>query len=172
MTHHTFRPVLAGSLVLVGVLLLAVSGQAQEAAAPDAPAAAEAPAPRRIEFTDVPRQTEEFMRYERTITLTPEQERIKRDALSALDAPCCSDETAYTCCCPCNMARAWWGLSNHLIADRGFDTDEVRTAVADWFTAINPDGFTGDACYSPGGCTRPFARNGCGGMQESNVIWD
>lgn len=125
-----------------------------------------------LEFTDVRRQTLEFIEYERTIELTAEQEAIKREALSALPAPCCSDNSAYTCCCPCNSAKASWGLAAHLIADRGHDAEQVRSKVAEWFEFINPDGFSGDVCYTPGGCMRPFAANGCGGMNAEHPIFE
>lgn len=110
-------------------------------------------------------ETERFLAYERSIQLTPEQEAVRVAALSALPAPCCKQFTAATCCCPCNMARATWGLAKHLITDEGADAERVRTTVAAWHHAINPDGFSGDVC-STGGCGRPFAHNGCGGMGE------
>ena len=119
-------------------------------------------------FHDVREQTAEFMRYHREIELEPEQEMIFRRALAALPAPCCSNNTALTCCCPCNMAQSWWGLAKHLIANEGRGEDEVKQIVAEWFEFINPDGFSGDVCYT-GGCNRPFAENGCGGMDPANV---
>jgi hypothetical protein len=68
------------------------------------------------------------------------------------------------------MAQTWWGLSKHLIADQGYDADQVRAAVEGWLEFINPDGFSGDSCYT-GGCSRPFYRNGCGGMDEERVVF-
>lgn len=126
--------------------------------------------PSEFEFTDVREQTRQFMQYNKTIELTPEQEAIKRQALEALPAPCCGDRTAHTCCCPCNMAQSWWGLAKHLIAERGYGVEEVRETVSEWFRFINPDGFSGNACYS-GGCARPFHENGCGGMNEKQVAF-
>jgi hypothetical protein len=123
-----------------------------------------------IEFTDVQKDTLEFMNYNRTITLTPEQEAIKKTALSGMSAPCCSDRSAHTCCCSCNMAQSWWGLAKHLIANEGYDASQVKVAVEEWFDFIGPDGFTGDACYT-GGCARPFHQNGCGGMNEKSVVF-
>ncbi len=122
-----------------------------------------------IEFRDVREHTREFIAYNRSIKLTPEQESVKKEALSAIPAPCCSDNTAYTCCCPCNMAKTWWGLASHLIANEGYGAEEVQAAVEAWIEFINPKGFTGKACYT-GGCVRPFHRNGCGGMDEHNVV--
>jgi len=121
-------------------------------------------------FSNVREQTREFHAYNRAITLTAEQEAVMQEALTSLKAPCCSDRTALTCCCDCNMARSWWGLSKHLIANQGLGAEEVRTAVSEWFEFINPGGFSGNACYT-GGCSRPFRQNGCGGMKEENVIF-
>lgn len=123
-----------------------------------------------IEFTNVREQTKEFIGYYNSIKLTPEQELVKRQALSEIKAPCCSDNSAYTCCCPCNMAKTWWGLSHHLIVDEGHGADEVQAAVEGWIDFIGPKGFSGDACYK-GGCVRPFRRNGCGGMSESQIVF-
>ncbi|RMH19471.1 MAG: hypothetical protein D6696_10490 [Acidobacteria bacterium] len=121
-------------------------------------------------FTDVRAQTAEFIGYESSIELTAEQEAIKKEALTAIPAPCCSDNTAYTCCCPCNMSRSVWGLSNYLIAERGYGVEELRAKVEEWIDFINPQGFSGDVCYT-GGCNRPFAKNGCGGMSPSHQVF-
>lgn len=121
-------------------------------------------------FSDVREQTTEFHDYNRAITLTVEQDEVMREALTALQAPCCSDRTAYTCCCECNMAKSWWGLAKHLIADQGLGAKEVRTAVKEWIEFINPNGFSGKACYI-GGCSRPFQEDGCGGMREDNLVF-
>jgi hypothetical protein len=122
-----------------------------------------------VEFTDVRAQTAEFMAYYDSIELTAAQKRVFHEALTALPAPCCNDQTAATCCCTCNMARTWWGLSKHLIADRDYDAIETRAAVAEWFTFINPGGFSGSSCYS-GGCQRPFRADGCGGMVPAKLV--
>lgn len=122
-----------------------------------------------LEFTDVAEQTREFIGYARSIELTPEQEEVKRAALEELPAPCCSEYSAYTCCCECNMAMSIWGLSNLLIAERGHDAAAVRGKVEEWIDFINPAGFTGDVC-STGGCFRPFDDNGCGGMDQGRII--
>jgi len=118
-----------------------------------------------IVFDDVQRQTKEFIRYDTSITLTPDQEAVKHEALSDLPAPCCSNYSIETCCCPCNMAKAVWGLSKFLITQHGYDATQVRETVARWFDTINPDGFSGRACYTSG-CERLFKKDGCGGMQE------
>jgi hypothetical protein len=123
----------------------------------------------RLDLADVPALARTFLSYNRSISLSPAQERIQQEALGALRAPCCDDRSAYTCCCSCNLARSVWGLSKHLIASEGRGAGEVRAAVEGWFRSVNPDGFSGDACYT-GGCGRPFRRNGCGGMSASNLV--
>lgn len=116
-------------------------------------------------------RTAKYMELERTIKLTDAQEAVRRQALEGIPAPCCSDNSAYTCCCPCNLAKTIWGLSKDLIATQGLDADAVRTRVQAWIEEINPGGYSGDVCYTAGGCNRPFAKNGCGGMSASNVIF-
>ncbi len=123
-----------------------------------------------VEFNDIERQTRQFMEYNRNIELTPAQEKVRKAALLPLAAPCCSDRSAYTCCCECNLSRATWGLSKYLVADLGYDADQVRDKVVEWYEAVNPAGFPGDSCYS-GGCMKPFAAGGCGGMNEQALIF-
>lgn len=125
--------------------------------------------PRVIEFTDARKQTREFIGYYRTIALTPEQERIKVEALSALAAPCCAKYTLATCCCPCNMSKAVWGMAAWLIVEKGQDVEQVRQAASEWIKFINPNGFSGEACFK-GGCKRPTQHDGCGGMDESELL--
>ncbi len=121
-----------------------------------------------IHFTDVERQTEEFLGYGKMIKLTPEQEKIKETALGDIKAVCCKDFSALTCCCPCNFSKALWGMSAYLIAEKGATAAQVKEAVHEWIHFVNPKGFSGDACFT-GGCTRSFAENGCGGMNEDDV---
>jgi hypothetical protein len=115
-------------------------------------------------FTGDRAETERFIAWEGDIQLTAEQEKLRVAALTPLPAPCCKEFSAATCCCRCNMAKATWGLAKHMIVE-GASEEEVRTAVASFHLAINPDGFSGDVCAT-GGCGRPFAHNGCGGMGE------
>ena len=124
----------------------------------------------RMQFNDVRQHTRQFHAYNRSIQLTAKQRAVMHEALSGVRAPCCADRTAATCCCPCNMAKTWWGLSKYLIAEHDYGADQVREAVTDWIRFINPDGFTGDACYT-GRCNKPFHENGCGGMSENKVIF-
>lgn len=126
-------------------------------------------APGGLELDGSREETERFIHHFRSIRLTPEQERIKVAALSAIPAPCCADNPLSTCCCPCNMAKAAWGLSAWLITEKGYGVEQVREAAVDWLAAANPDGFTGNACYT-GGCARAIHDNGCGGMDEGNVL--
>lgn len=121
-----------------------------------------------IVFRDVEGQARTFMEWERGIRLNREQEQIKRDALSAIPAPCCSDNSAYTCCCPCNMSRTIWGLANHMIARQGANAREVRAKAEEWIAYINPNSYDGKACYT-GRCPLPFREDGCGGMNDSQL---
>lgn len=123
-----------------------------------------------VTFEDVPTQTRQFIAWYDSIQLTPAQEAIRVEALSAIPAPCCSDNSAATCCCPCNMAKSVWGLSKYLITEKGAGVDEVRKAAQDWFGFINPEGFSGDVCYT-GGCGRAFHENGCGGMRADRPVF-
>jgi hypothetical protein len=115
-------------------------------------------------------ETARFIRWYTTIELTPEQEAVRVEALAALPAPCCKEFTADECCCPCNMAKATWGLAKHLIAVEGKGVEEVRSTVAAWHHAINPDGYAGDSCAT-GKCNLPFRHEGCGGMDARSLVF-
>jgi hypothetical protein len=132
--------------------------------------AASSRASRFVKFFDAPSQAAEFIGYSRSITLTPSQERVREKALRAMSAPCCKEFPLATCCCPCNLAKSAWGLSNYLIARKGATAGQVEEAVGGWLVFVNPNGFSGDACNSAGGCGRRFAHNGCGGMDEKNLL--
>ena len=121
-------------------------------------------------FTGNRAETEQLIAYDNAITLTPQQEAVRVEALTPLAAPCCKQFSAATCCCRCNMKRASDGLAKHLIADLGFDALTVRAQVSAWQKAINPNGWSGDTC-STGGCGRPFAQNGCGGMTPGQLVF-
>lgn len=153
---------LSGSVLLPALLLASSSRQKTEEPA--------RPVQIDIEFTDVKEQTIQFMEYYEAIELTPEQERVKLAALSKLPAACCADNSAYTCCCVCNLSRTVWGLTAHLIAERDYDAEQVQAAVKKWIEFVNPGGFSGNSCYR-GGCARSFANNGCGGMNPNHFIW-
>lgn len=119
-------------------------------------------------FNDAPAQSREFMGYYHTIELTPAQEAIKKEVLGAMPAACCSDSTAYTCCCPCNLSKTIWGLSNYVIARHGADAKQLRGVVDTWMAFVNPNGYTGNACHR-GGCNGGLSGGGCGGMQEDKL---
>ena len=125
-----------------------------------------------IVFSDVEEQTRQFMEWERTIRLTSEQEALKKEALGAIPAPCCSDNSAYTCCCPCNLSRTIWGLSNYLITKQNASAGRIRAKVTEWIGYVNPGGYkSGDTCYRRGGCRRAFKHDGCGGMSAGHVVF-
>ena len=124
-----------------------------------------------VPFRDVKAQTLEFIDWDLNINLTPEQEAVKKAALEALPAPCCNDNSAYTCCCPCNISRSTWGLSKWLITEHNYSAEQVRTKAAEWMAYINPNGYSGKACYT-GACPRPFHKDGCGGMNPKDVQFD
>jgi hypothetical protein len=121
-------------------------------------------------FTDVPRQSAEFIGFARTIALSPAQQELRDRVLERIPAACCSKFSARTCCCPCNLAKTVWGLSNLLIAREGADAAAVDRAVRSWLAFVNPGGFSGKVCDQPGGCGRQFSRDGCGGMNEKALI--
>lgn len=125
---------------------------------------------RKIEFTSVKEQTPKFIEYYKTIKLTPEQEKIKTDALSAIPAPCCSDFSIATCCCPCNLAKSIWGLSGYLITEHGYGVEQVRDAAKGWISFVNKSGYSGDTCKT-GGCGHAFKDSGCGGMKEDTLVF-
>jgi hypothetical protein len=143
---------------------------------PQATAAiASAPAPTvpvlggKIVFRDAKAQAEELIGYYHSIKLTPEQEAIKKAALEPMPAACCRDSSAYTCCCPCNLSKTLWGLSNLAISKYGADSKDVQQVVQSWLRYVNPSsGFSGDSCYR-GGCSNPAHRGGCAGMEESKI---
>ncbi len=125
--------------------------------------------------------TAQFIDYFNNYKLTPDQDAIKQEALTALEAPCCDDKTMYTCCCDCNLAKSVWGLSNYLIIEKGLDASGVRAAALQWLQFIRPDHYRVmeleaqgedpkayglwhiESCYE-GRCELPFSQAGCGGM--------
>ena len=110
-----------------------------------------------------------YIGYYNSYRLTPDQEGIKTAALEKIKAPCCDDNSMATCCCPCNMAKAVWGMSAYLIVEEGYNARQLEKAVRDWLAAANPNGFSGHACYTSG-CGRSFDQDGCGGMIEGYIF--
>ena len=153
---------LSGIALLVAVLAIpAMAALALDKAAASGKA--------RIRFVDVASQTAEFIGYSRSIDLTPAQRAVRDRALAAIPAPCCAKFSMDTCCCPCNLAKSVWGLSNFLITRQHAGDSEVRRATLEWIRFVNPGGFTGDVCDTGGGCSRRFADDGCGGMDERDL---
>lgn len=149
-----------------GILCLSLSAVLVAAVLPASRAGDADPA---FDFRDVPARAKEFMGYQRSITLTPEQQKVKDRALSAIPAPCCKDYSIRTCCCPCNLARTVWGLAHYAIAKRGYDEAQLKGVVQEWLRAVNASGFSGSACHR-GRCGRPFEADGCGGMDEARPV--
>ena len=123
-----------------------------------------------LKFYDVRIQTPEFISYYNSIKLTAEQEKIKTDALSSIPAPCCNTYSIATCCCPCNLAKSVWGLSHFAIVKLHYDTAQLKKTVADWIGFTHKNGYAGNACFE-GRCVSSFAQDGCGGMQESKIVF-
>ena len=123
-----------------------------------------------LAFKPVAEQTIDFIGYYKSIQLTPEQQEIKTTALLPLKAVCCEGFSALTCCCPCNFSKSLWGMTHYLIAEKKYNAQQVRDAAKAWIVYVNPDGFSGDVCQT-GGCSRAFANNGCGGMDDSAVVF-
>jgi hypothetical protein len=135
-----------------------------------AASAAPASAARKTLFFDAPSQAAEFIGYNRSIVLTSPQTKLRNRALAGVPAPCCEKFTAATCCCPCNLAKSVWGLSNYMIAREDANLPQIQNSVRGWLAFVNPKGFSGDACDTAGGCGRQFSSNGCGGMDDRNLL--
>ncbi|HEY6929138.1 MAG TPA: hypothetical protein VJA66_05625 [Thermoanaerobaculia bacterium] len=150
------------SLALVLFLLPALASITLDRAASASPAQS-------VSFKDAASQAAEFIGYNRSIALNPDQTSLRDRALSSLAAPCCSKFSAATCCCPCNLAKSIWGLSNYLIVRQSAGEKQIQENVKRWLAFVNAQGFSGDVCDTAGGCGRTFARNGCGGMNENNL---
>lgn len=123
-----------------------------------------------MHFTGDRAETQQFIDWNKSITLTSAQAAVRKAALEAIPAPCCSQFTAETCCCECNMKRATHGLAKHLIAERGMNAEAVSATVAKWHRVSHPNGFRGDACAS-GRCNLSFAQDGCGGMTDGVLVF-
>ncbi len=145
------------AVVVVGVVIARTTAEKSHA-----PTASD------LQLTGSRQEAADFIRYYHSIVLTPEQEAIKSVALSAIPAPCCSNSSIATCCCPCNLAKSAWGLAHFLIAKHGYSAPQVKTAVEEWLRSSNPRGYSGDACYTRG-CGRSFDHDGCGGMDEERI---
>ncbi|RMG47245.1 MAG: hypothetical protein D6718_04135 [Acidobacteria bacterium] len=112
-------------------------------------------------------ELERLIAFDRATKLDAEQQKVMAEALSPMPAPCCSDFSAATCCCKCNLARAMWGRAKQLVL-AGRSAAEVRKGVHDWLARMNPSGFAGDACHK-GHCGRGVSKDGCGGMRADHI---
>lgn len=155
---------------LARTLTLAILCIGAGIAAAEAPSIPVSPKTKKPVFSDVRAQAKVLMGYASSIYLSPEQQKIKEEVLSSIPTTCCKKFSMLTCCCPCNMAMTIWGLSNYMLAHHAADARQLRAAVDEWVRTIGPKGFTGDACDT-GGCARPFAKNGCGGMDKDNLVF-
>ena len=83
--------------------------------------------------------TQKFINYNKSIMLTARQKDIRHRALAELKAPCCDDNSADTCCCPCNLSKSVWGLTKYVISEKGFDVQQTRKSALEWlmFTRSN-----------------------------------
>src|SRR6202162_787492 len=152
---------LSVSLLILGAPLCAALALERAASSHAAPP---------VRFFDAPSQSAESIAYNRSITLTAKQKKVRDKALAAMPAACCDKFSEATCCCPCNLAKTVWGLSNYLIARQHAGAAEVRVAARDWLKVVKPTGFNGDICDTAGGCARMFSGDGCGGMDEKNLL--
>lgn len=121
-----------------------------------------------------------------TVELTPEQATVVKQVLSEIPAPCCDDNSVYSCCCTkngeiCNLTRSARGLAHWLVTARGFEGEDLKAAVEEWLRFAHRDYYLAQAlrergispgkyglstrgtCYQ-GECELPMRRGGCGGM--------
>lgn len=155
-------------LVWIGLGVLAV---AAFSAAPWAlRARASAQPPQGTASAELRQRTAELIGYASSIRLTPDQEKVKAEALSAIRAPCGNRNSLAVRCCGCNLFKSIGGLANQMIAREGADAARVRQAVLDWIGRTKPEGYSGAACDSKR-CERPFHEDGCGGMSEARVVF-
>lgn len=127
--------------------------------------------------------TQKFIEHYNSITLTSVQNSIMQDALQPLKAPCCDDNSMATCCCPCNLAKAVWGLARYLIAEKDYNTEQVKESVLQWLRLVYSNYYIiqelknkgvdpgkyglshENACYVSE-CELQIVDRGCGGMRK------
>ncbi|MGE5347043.1 MAG: hypothetical protein ACM3JH_13905 [Acidithiobacillales bacterium] len=127
------------------------------------------PAPRFAAARDLPAEAREYIK-RADVPLPPELQKVRDEVLSKIPAPCCAKFSAATCCCPCNLAKSIWGLSNTMLVKHKANSKQLREAVLEWIRVNNSGPWSGDACFT-GGCGRPFAKNGCGGMNDRQIVF-
>lgn len=118
---------------------------------------------------DISLKMSKYITYYKTIELTDSQKSLKDRALKKIKAPCCKDRTMDTCCCPCNLAKSVWGLSAYLITKENVNENQLILAVNNWIKISHQGKIAGDSCYK-GHCTLPVHKDGCGGMDDKNII--
>lgn len=138
-------------------------------AVPAGGASAASPTGRNASGRDLKAETREYIR-RADAPLPPELKKVRDEVLSKIPAPCCAKFSAATCCCPCNLAKSIWGLSNTMLVRHKANPKQLREAVLEWIRVNNRAGWTGDACFT-GGCGRAFAKNGCGGMDDQQIVF-
>lgn len=114
-------------------------------------------------------RTVELIGYATSVRLTPEQEKVKADALSAIPAPCGNRSSLAVRCCGCNLFRNITGLAKHMIAEERADGAARAPGGARLDRPHQPAGYSGAACDSKR-CERPFHEDGCGGMNEARLV--
>ncbi len=152
--------------IALGVLLVAAVSGSQWLLRPGA----EQPTRAAGGSEELRQRTEELIGYSKSVALTPEQERVKAEALASIKAPCGDRNSLAVRCCPCNLGKSIVGLANHLIAREGADARRVREAVLDWIRRTNPSGYSGAACDRKR-CDQPFRKDGCGGMTNARLVY-
>ncbi len=152
--------------IALGVVLLAAVSGSQWLLRPRAEARGGAPG----KASDLRQRTEELIGYSKTVALSPEQERVKAEALASIKAPCGDRNSLAVRCCPCNLGKSIVGLANHLIAREGAGAPRVREAVLEWIRRTNPSGYSGAACDRKR-CDQPFRKDGCGGMTNARLVF-
>lgn len=61
------------------------------------------------------------------------------------------------------------GLAKWMVKE-GYNEEDIKRGVQRWFSFVHPAGFSGKGCYM-GNCERPFAQDGCGGMNPKKIKW-
>lgn len=170
MTRRVLALFLVAALAAFAVAVAAV--ERTVSVAPPARAIAGPPSPNEgsrdvSPSTGIAARSRELIGYYHSISLSPGEEAIKAEVLGSMPAPCCRGSSALTCCCPCNLSKTLWGLSNHARHEQHANAEELRGIVNDWLEETNPQGTgRGSGCYR-GACEAAFDQGGCGGMKES-----
>ena len=131
-----------------------------------------------------------FIHWWHTLVPTAMSDPRFEAALLPLVAPCCDDNSAFSCCCEsdgkaCNIIRSGKGLAAHLILDHDYSAEEIQASVSEWLHFARPDYYlaaalqerdidpesydltTAGSCYRMM-CNTPISQGGCGGMNALN----